>query len=130
MSLIPDDLVYSKNHLWLRKLDEFTGLCGITDHAQEMLKDIVFVEFTEEGVDVDEGEQIMYVESVIELFDIFSPVSGRITRVHKSLNETPENINSDPYVEGWLFEIEIRSEIELDDLMDAESYEEFIEFGE
>lgn len=127
MSLIPDDLVYSRNHIWLRLTDEFTATCGITDHAQEFLKDIVFAELIEEGMEVNKDEKILYIESIIDLFDIISPLSGNVIKTNPALASMPGIINEDPYGEGWIFEIDIRSKLELEELMDHEVYREFVE---
>ena len=127
MSLVPDDLVYSRNHIWLRMTDEFTGTCGITDHAQELLKDIVFAELIEEGMEVNTDEKILYIESIVDIFDIMSPLSGKVIKLNASLESMPGIINEDPYGEGWIFEIDIRSRIELEELMDHETYREYVE---
>ena len=127
MSLIPDDLVYSRNHIWLRLIDEFTGTCGITDHAQEFLKDIVFTELIDEGMEVDTDEKILYIESIVDIFDIRSPLSGKVIKINTSLEAMPGLINEDPYGEGWIFEIDIRTRVELDELMDHDAYREFVE---
>jgi len=127
MSSIPDDLNYTKDHEWIRMEDEFTGICGITDHAQEMLTDIVFVELPDPDTETDQGEQVAVVESVKAVSDVFSPVSGRITAVNTSLEDQPELLNSDPYGEGWLFRIEVKSPSELDRLMDPDEYSVYVE---
>ncbi len=127
MSFIPDDLVYSRNHVWLRLADEFTGTCGITDHAQEFLRDIVFAELIDEGIEFQRDEKILYLESITDIFDILSPLSGTVVRINRALGSMPGTINDDPYGEGWIFEIDIRSKIELEDLLDHEAYREFIE---
>ena len=127
MSLIPDDLVYSRNHIWLRMTDEFTGTCGITDHAQEFLRDIVFADLIEEGMEVNADEKILYIESIVDIFDIMSPLSGKVLKTNPTLESMPGVINEDPYGEGWIFEIDIRSRIELEELMDHETYREYVE---
>jgi len=127
MSSIPDDLKYTKDHEWIRMEDEFTGICGITDHAQEMLTDIVFVELPDPDTETDQGEQVAVVESVKAVSDVFSPVSGRITGVNTSLEDQPELINTDPYGDGWLFRIEVKSPSELDRLMDPDEYSVYVE---
>ncbi len=131
MSLIPEDVRYTKTHEWIRTdADAMVGTCGITDHAQEMLTDIVFVELPEKGAHVEKGAQIGVVESVKAVSDVYAPVSGVIADVNTRLEESPELLNSDPYGEGWIFTIEIREKSELDGLMDASAYEEHVASGE
>ncbi len=129
MSTIPEDLRYTKDHEWIRMVDDFTGICGISDHAQEMLTDIVFVELPQVGLDVAQKEQVAVVESVKAVSDVYAPVTGRITEVNAALEDTPELINSDPYGDGWIFKIEIKNPGELDDLMDPRAYIEYVESG-
>ncbi|MBN1534958.1 MAG: glycine cleavage system protein GcvH [Spirochaetes bacterium] len=129
MSSIPDDLRYSKDHEWVRMEDEFNGVCGITDHAQEMLTDIVFVELPQVDMEVGVREQVAVVESVKAVSDVYSPVSGRIIGVNTQLEESPELINDDPYGKGWIFKIEVKHPKELEDLMDAAAYSEYVESG-
>ncbi len=130
MSSIPDDLTYTKDHEWIKMEDEFTGSCGITDHAQEMLTDIVFVELPEVNIEVKAGEQVAVVESVKAVSDVFAPVSGVIKEVHEVLEDSPDLLNSDPYGEGWIFKIEMKNTSELDALMNADAYTEFVESGD
>jgi glycine cleavage system H protein len=130
MSSIPEELKYTKDHEWIRLDGEFNGICGITDHAQELLTDIVFVELPETNTEVKKGEQLAVVESVKAVSDIFTPVSGRIIEVNTKLEDSPDLINSDPYGEGWIFKIEISTKSDLDDLMDSEKYSEHVEAGE
>lgn len=127
MSSIPEDCRYTKDHEWIRMEDEFVGTCGISDHAQEMLTDIVFVELPESGMEVAQGEQVAVVESVKAVSNVYAPVSGRIVEVNDALVDSPGLINSDPYGDGWMFKIEIKSAIELESLMDAESYAAHVE---
>lgn len=127
MSNIPEELKYTKDSEWIRCDDEFNGTCGITDHAQEMLTDIVFVELPETGAEVKQGEQVGVVESVKAVSNIYTPVSGRISAVNKNLESSPEILNSDPYGEGWMFKIEIKDLKELDKLLSSEQYRDHIE---
>lgn len=131
MSAIPEDLKYTKTHEWIRTdADVLNATCGITDHAQEMLTDIVFVELPEKDMEVKAGEQIAVVESVKAVSDVYSPVSGRIVDVNTDLEDSPENVNNDPYGEGWIFKVEIRDTSEVDELMDAAAYNEHVESGD
>jgi glycine cleavage system H protein len=117
---------YSEEHEWIT-VDGNTGTVGITDFAQEQLGDIVFAEVTKENEEVTKDDEVAVVESVKAASDIFSPVSGRISEVNVLLEDAPETINSDPLENGWIFKITITNPDELDDLMDLDSYNEFVE---
>ncbi len=130
MSDIPEDLKYTPDHEWIFMEDDFNGTCGITDYAQEMLTDIVFVELPEIGFQVKKGDPVAVVESMKAVSDVFAPVSGRITEVNTDLEDSPALVNTSPYTAGWIFKIEIRDKNELDDLMDADSYQEYLDSGE
>ena len=116
---------YSEEHEWIT-VDGNTGTVGITDFAQEQLGDIVFAEVTKENEEVTKDDEVAVVESVKAASDIFSPVSGRISEVNVLLENAPETINSDPLENGWIFKITITNPDELDDLMDLDSYNEFV----
>ena len=117
---------YSEEHEWIT-IEGNTGTVGITDFAQEQLGDIVFAEVTKVNEEVTKDEEVAVVESVKAASDIFSPVSGLISEVNVLLEDTPETINSDPLENGWIFKITIANPDELDDLMDLESYNKFVE---
>ena len=117
---------YSEEHEWIT-VDGNTGTVGITDFAQEQLGDIVFAEVTKENEEVTKDDEVAVVESVKAASDIFSPVSGRISEVNVLLENAPETINSDPLENGWIFKITITNPNELDDLMDLDSYNQFVE---
>ena len=117
---------YSEEHEWIT-VDGNTGTVGITDFAQEQLGDIVFAEVTKVNEEVTKDEEVAVVESVKAASDIFSPVSGLISEVNVLLEDAPETINSDPLENGWIFKITITNPNELDDLMDLESYNKFVE---
>ena len=127
MSIIPEDLIYTKDHSWVRIVEEFEVVYGITDHAQEILGNIVFIELPYEGMEVNQGEQVVLVESIIDITDLYSPLSGWIIGVNRLLEEKPGLINNDPYGEGWILRIDIKSMIELGALLNYESYREYIE---
>ena len=117
---------YSEEHEW-SAVDGNTGTVGITDFAQDQLGDIVFAEVTKENEEVTKDDEVAVVESVKAASDIFSPVSGRISEVNVLLENAPETINNDPLENGWIFKITITNPDELDDLMDLDSYNEFVE---
>tara|TARA_B100001142_G_scaffold25977_1_gene23560 strand:- start:75 stop:452 length:378 start_codon:yes stop_codon:yes gene_type:complete len=117
---------YSEEHEWIT-VDGNTGTVGITDFAQEQLGDIVFAEVTKVNEEVTKDEEVAVVESVKAASDIFSPVSGLISEVNVLLEDAPETINSDPLENGWIFKITVTNPDELDDLMDLDSYNEFVE---
>ena len=102
MSDLPGDLLYTKEHEWLRREDDGTVTIGITDHAQSALGDLVYVELPEVGQDVDEGGEMAVVESVKAASDVYAPIGGSITAVNEDLADDPEKINSDPYGDGWI----------------------------
>ena len=130
MSTIEKGLKYTLEHEWVRDQGDGTGVCGITDHAQEMLTDIVFVELPETGMEISAGEQVAVVESVKAVSDVFSPVSGTVVEVNTELEDAPELINTDPYAQGWIFRIQFKDTAELDSLMDPEEYTRHVEAGE
>ena len=122
---VKDDLKYTDTHEWL-KLGDKTAKVGITDHAQSELTDIVFVELPEVGKQVQKGEELCVVESVKSVSEIYSPVSGKIVKVNSELEDSPETVNTSPYEDGWLVEIEVGDKSETDDLLDADSYKKII----
>ncbi|RMH43977.1 MAG: glycine cleavage system protein GcvH [Gammaproteobacteria bacterium] len=126
MSDIPADLKYSKDHEWVR--DEGDGIVtvGITDHAQELLGDMVYVELPEVGAEISAGDEAGVAESVKAASDVYSPVSGEIVEVNEALEDAPETVNNDPYNDGWMFKVKLSDPSELDDLLSAEEYAELI----
>ena len=120
---IPSDLKYTKNDEWIR-VEDNTGTVGITDHAQEQLSDIVFVEVVvSEGDEVKQGDVCAAVESVKAAADVYLPVSGKVIAVNESLPDAPETVNTDPYGGAWMVKLELTNPAELDGLMDAAAYE-------
>ena len=117
---------YSEEHEWIT-VDGNTGTVGITDFAQEQLGDIVFAEVIKANEEVTKDEEVAVVESVKAASDIFSPVSGLISEVNVLLEDAPETINSDPLENGWIIKITVTNPDELDDLMDLDSYNKFVE---
>ena len=129
MNLTPAELKYSSAHTWAEILDDDLIKVGITDYAQKELGDIVFVELPEEEHNYSAGEECAVIESVKSASDIYCPVSGEIIKVNHALEETPEKINSDPYGSGWIFILRPDDITALDELIDAEEYNELIEDG-
>lgn len=122
MSNVPVELKYRDSHEWLRKNADGTYTVGITEHAQELLGDMVFVDLPEVGATFSAGEECAVAESVKAASDIYAPISGEIVAVNDSLNDSPEQVNSEPYDGGWLFQIKASDESEIDSLLDADAY--------
>lgn len=120
--MIPEDLRYSSDHEWLRSTGEDSVRIGITDFAQNSLGDIVYVQLPELGTTVTAGDTLGEVESTKSVSDIFAPVAGTVTSRNDSLDATPEAVNSDPYGDGWMFEIQLDDPSELEGLLDAAGY--------
>lgn len=130
MSDVPTQMKYTKSHEWVENRDDGTVRVGITDHAQDLLGDMVYVELPEVGDEVNAGEECAVVESVKAASDVYSPLSGEITAVNETVIENPETVNQSPYENGWLFELKPSAEAELDDLLDADAYNELAEADE
>ncbi|HSJ28383.1 MAG TPA: glycine cleavage system protein GcvH [Acidimicrobiia bacterium] len=123
--LIPEDLIYTEEHEWLRPGQGGTFRVGITDYAQDQLGDIVFVDLPEVGASVDAGGLLAEVESTKSVGEVYAPVAGTVTAVNESVAAQPETINSDPYGEGWLVEMEPTDP--LPTFLDAAAYRALIE---
>ena len=130
MSNLPADLKYTKTHEWVRDNGDGTVTVGITDHAQESLGDIVFVELPEVGTQVFAGKAFAVVESVKAVSEIFTPVAGEIVEVNDGLNDSPEVVNSDPYGEAWFVKIKMNNPGEADKMLTAAEYEEYLSENE
>lgn len=117
---------YTKEHEWI-SLEEDIGTMGITDYAQDQLGDIVYVELPNVGLDVQQGKEIGSIESVKAVADIYAPLSGEITEVNETLQDSPENLNKDPFGEGWIAKVKITNTDELTSLMDHATYIKFVE---
>ena len=120
----PDDLRYSRTHEWIR-VDGETATIGITDYAQDELGDIVFLELPEVGRALQKEQIFGAVESVKAASDLYSPVTGEVVEINEELPDSPEEINQDPYVRGWMIIVRMEDPSELDELMTAKAYEEF-----
>ena len=127
MSNIPNELKYTQSHEWVSREANGNVRIGITDHAQEALGDLVFVELPAVGDQTDQGDSVAVVESVKAASDIYAPVTGEVVAINEDLEDDPGLINNDPYGDGWLYEVALSDESELDDLLDAEAYEESLE---
>ncbi|MEQ8858344.1 MAG: glycine cleavage system protein GcvH [Pseudomonadales bacterium] len=130
MSEIPSELRYARTHEWARLEEDGTVTVGVTDHAQEALGDVVFVEQPEVGAQLAGQEEAGVVESVKAASDIYAPLSGTVVAINDTLEDAPENVNEDPYGDGWLFKIEPDDPADLDELLDAEAYGELLESEE
>ena len=120
---VPRDLQYTKSHEWVRR-EEGTATVGITDHAQDELGDVVFVELPEKGTSFSAGDSFGTVESVKAVSDLYAPVGGEVVEVNETLNDSPELINEEPYGGGWMIRLRISED---GDLLSAEEYEKLVE---
>ncbi|MFT3715097.1 MAG: glycine cleavage system protein GcvH [Gordonia sp. (in: high G+C Gram-positive bacteria)] len=123
---IPEELRYTKEHEWIRKTGSLTVRVGVTDYAQQALNDVVFVQLPEVDSEVEENESFAEVESHKSVSDIYGPLNGTVSAVNDALEASPELVNSDPYGDGWLCEITVADDVDLDavlgDLLDAAGY--------
>lgn len=124
MANVPEDLHYSKDHEWVR-VDGEEAIIGITDYAQNSLGDVVYVELPKSGDEFGASESFGSVESVKAVSEVFTPVSGLVTRINESLADEPEKVNSDPYGEGWMVRLRMSNAGEVDSLLTAAEYEDF-----
>ncbi|WP_153914013.1 glycine cleavage system protein GcvH [Shewanella sp. TC10] len=127
MSNIPAELKYASSHEWIRKEEDGTYTVGITEHAQELLGDMVFVELPEVGDTVTAGEDCAVAESVKAASDIYAPISGDVVAVNEALEDSPELVNSEAFGEGWFFRVKPSDETEVANLLDADGYQEVID---
>lgn len=122
---IPQDLKYTKDHEWI-KIEGSTATIGITDFAQNELGDIVYVDISSVGQDVNQHEVFGTVEAVKTVSDLYMPVGGKVTEFNKSLESAPEKVNSDPYGEGWMVKVTLSNPEEINGLLSADQYKELI----
>ena len=127
MSTIPDNCKFATSHEWVRIDEDGIATVGISDHAQDALGDIVFVELPEPGSTVNAKDEVAVVESVKAASDVYSPVSGEVTAVNEELLDAPETVNSSPYENGWFYKVKLSDESGLEELMDAEAYSDHCE---
>ena len=130
MSEIPGDLKFLKSHEWVRAEGNGRATIGISDHAQGLLGDLVYVELPNEGDTVEAGNACAVVESVKAASDVYAPVGGKVVEVNASLSDKPETINEDAYGDGWLFVIEMSDAEQLNELLDPDAYAELLESEE
>ncbi len=122
---VPADLKYTESHEWVRVEADGTALIGITDHAQEALGDIVFIELPAIGKAVNAKDAIAVVESVKAASDIYAPIAGEVVAVNEELASAPEQVNQEPYA-AWLFKLKVTHQADLDTLLSAQAYQELI----
>jgi glycine cleavage system H protein len=122
MSETPSELRYRESHEWVRDEGDGTVVVGISDHAQESLGDMVYVELPEPGMSYDQGEACAVVESVKAASDIYAPVTGEVIEANPALEDSPELVNSEPYGDGWLMRMQVSDASQLDGLLSAEDY--------
>lgn len=130
MSYVPSELKFTNTHEWVRPEGDGVFTVGITDHAQAMLGDMVFVDVPDLDTDTEAGEDCAVAESVKAATDIYAPLTGVIIAVNEDLDSSPELVNSDPYGDGWLFQIKAGDEGEFGDLLNAESYQDLVSESE
>ena len=124
MSNTPSDLKYASTHEWARLEEDGSVTVGITDHAQDALGDVVYVELPDVGAELHAGQEAGVVESVKAASDVYAPVSGKVIAVNAALEDSPETINADPYHGGWFYRLQPSDTGELDDLLTGEAYQE------
>ena len=123
---VPENLKYSQDHEWIR-LEGDTAFVGITDYAQSNLGDIVFIEVETVGEELDKGEAFGNIEAVKAVEELYLPVGGEVLEFNESLEDAPEQVNKDPYGEGWIVKIKVADPAEMDGLLDAEGYTDLIQ---
>lgn len=121
----PEELKYSEEHEWI-SIEGNIATIGISDFAQSQLGDVVFVELPEVGDDIEAGKPFGVIESVKAVSDIYSPVSGEVVEINEELPDAPEILNTSPYEDGWLIKIRLSNPQEVDDLLDADAYQELV----
>lgn len=123
---IPEDMYFTSTHEWVHVVDEDIVLIGITDHAQHMLGDIVYIELPDTDINIAAGDELGIIESVKTAADFFAPVSGEIIEVNEDAAQSPAMVNKDAYGDGWLVKIKMKDMEELDELLDAQGYHEYV----
>jgi glycine cleavage system H protein len=121
------DIKFTEDHEWIRMEDDETGVCGISDYAQDQLGELVFIELPETGIEVSQGSEAAVIESVKAAGELKAPVGGTIVEVNETLAEEPELVNNDPQGDGWFMKIKVHDTSELDALMDEDAYQQYID---
>ncbi|HET9258098.1 MAG TPA: glycine cleavage system protein GcvH [Pseudonocardiaceae bacterium] len=121
MASVPEDLKYTKDHEWARQRDDVV-VVGLTDHAQRQLGDVVYADLPKPGTSFDAGDPFGSVESVKAVSEVYAPVSGVVIKVNEEISESPENINTDPYGDGWLIELRMTDPAQASGLLTAAEY--------
>ncbi len=121
------DIKFTEDHEWIRMEDDDTGVCGITDYAQDQLGELVFVELPEVGIEVSQGSEAAVIESVKAAGELKAPVGGTIIEVNEVLADEPEIVNNDPQGDGWFIKIKVQDSSELDQLMDEDAYQKYVD---
>jgi glycine cleavage system H protein len=124
--MTPEDNRYAKSHEYVH-VEGDIGTVGITDYAQKELGDVVFVELPQVGTQLEQGDELGSIESVKAVSELFAPASGEVVEVNEALTDKPELVNTDPYGDGWMVRVKLSTPEEVDELMDAEEYEEYVE---
>lgn len=130
MSEMPARLKYTASHEWARSEEDGTVTVGITDHAQDALGDVVFIELPEPGQQISSGDEAAVVESVKAASDIYAPISGVVTAINTALEDAPEKVNQDPYGDGWFFKLQPGDAREVEGLLDAQAYQDICDADE
>ncbi len=126
MSLVPPELKFTNSHEWVRPEGDGVYTVGISDHAQSLLGDMVFIDLPDLDESLDAGDDCAVAESVKAASDIYAPMGGCVVAINEDLEGSPELVNSDPYGDGWLFQLKVDDEEEMNDLLDAEGYQDLI----
>lgn len=121
------DIKFTEDHEWIRMEDDDIGVCGITDYAQDQLGELVFIELPEVGSEVSQGSEAAVIESVKAAGELKAPVSGTIVEINEALADEPEIVNNDPQGEGWFIKIKVQDSADLDDLMDENDYQQYVD---
>ncbi len=123
---VVDGLYYADTHEWV-KLEGNTAIIGVSDYAQHSLHEITYVELPEVGTEINKGDEIGAIESIKASSEIIAPVSGKVTEINESLEDSPEFVNEDPYGKGWFIKVELKNPDEVKSLMDADKYKKYLE---
>jgi len=124
---IPDEMRFTRDHVWIRMIDEFIGRCGITGEKAESMGEAVFIDFPEIDIEIKAGEKVATIESHLEIFSLRAPVSGVITAINRILADEPSILNKDPYGEGWIFSIDVKEPSEFLETLSDDEYHDYLE---